>query len=98
MPEPSCRAIFCLSTVNSDQSKLAGEAQSGDVFIREVCSIEEYAACVKLQRDVFGLPDLDISPRRHLIASSRAGGCTLGAVVDDTPIGFVHHLSALGGD
>ena len=62
--------------------------------IRQVTSIEEYDACVRLQREVFGLPDLEISPRRHLIVSEQAGGWTLGAFVDGRLVGFVHHLAA----
>ena len=63
--------------------------------IRQVKTIEEYNACVLLQRDVFGLPDLEISPRRHLIVSEQAGGWTLGAFVEDKLVGFVHHLAAV---
>jgi predicted GNAT superfamily acetyltransferase len=66
--------------------------------IRQVKTIEEYNACVLLQRDVFGLPDLEISPRRHLIVSEQAGGWTLGAFVADQLVGFVHHLAAVRGD
>jgi predicted GNAT superfamily acetyltransferase len=51
-----------------------------------------------LQREAFGLPDLEISPRRHLIVSHCAGGWTLGAFVDGTLVGFVHHLAAVKGD
>src|SRR2546430_9445534 len=79
-------------------TETAVETGRSSVQIREVSSIEEYDACIKLQRDVFGLPDLEISPRRHLIVSHRAGGWTLGAFVDDTLIGFVHHLAAVNGD
>jgi predicted GNAT superfamily acetyltransferase len=63
--------------------------------IRQVKTIEEYNACVLLQRDVFGLPDLEISPRRHLIVSEQAGGWTLGAFVQGELVGFVHHLAAV---
>jgi predicted GNAT superfamily acetyltransferase len=66
--------------------------------IRQVKTIEEYNACVLLQRDVFGLPDLEISPRRHLIVSEQAGGWTLGAFVEDKLVGFVHHLAAVRGN
>jgi predicted GNAT superfamily acetyltransferase len=66
--------------------------------IREVSSIEEYDACIRLQREVFGLPDLEISPRRHLIVSRRAGGWTLGAFDAGRLIGFVHHLAAINGN
>jgi predicted GNAT superfamily acetyltransferase len=66
--------------------------------IREVTSIDEYDSCIRLQREVFGLPDLEISPRRHLIVSRMAGGWTLGAFVERTLVGFVHHLAAVSGD
>ncbi|HEY6045217.1 MAG TPA: GNAT family N-acetyltransferase, partial [Pyrinomonadaceae bacterium] len=63
--------------------------------IRQVTSIEEYDACVRLQREVFGLPDLEISPRRHLIVTTQAGGWALGAFVEDRLVGFVLHLPAV---
>src|SRR5438132_6909562 len=72
--------------------------QNADVEVREVSSIEEYDGCIRLQREVFGLPDLEISPRRHLIVSHRAGGWTLGAFAGGRLIGFVHHLAAVKGD
>lgn len=68
------------------------------VDVREVATIEEYDACISLQREVFGLPDLEISPRRHLIVSREAGGWTLGAFVEGKLVGFVHHLAAVRGD
>jgi len=68
------------------------------VEIREVSSIDEYDACIRLQRAVFGLPDLEISPRRHLIVSRMAGGWTLGAFVEGELVGFVHHLAAVRGN
>jgi predicted GNAT superfamily acetyltransferase len=68
-----------------------------DIVIRECVTIDELDSCVLLQREVFGLPDLEISPRRHLIVSRQAGGWTLGAFVDERIVGFVHHLVAVGG-
>lgn len=69
-----------------------------DVAIREVSSVAEYDACIELQRAVFGLPDLEISPRRHLIVSRQAGGWTLGAFNEGRLVGFVHHMAAVRGD
>src|SRR5438874_3545047 len=79
-------------------TETAVETGRVNIEIREVSTIEEYDACIRLQREVFGLPDLEISPRRHLIVSNRAGGWTLGAFVDDRLIGFVHHLAAVKDD
>ena len=73
------------------------EPQNELLEIREVTSIDEYDSCIRLQREVFGLPELEISPRRHLIVSRMAGGWTLGAFVAGTLVGFVHHLAAVSG-
>jgi predicted GNAT superfamily acetyltransferase len=69
-----------------------------ETTIRECSTIEEFDRCVALQREAFGLPDLELSPRRHLIVSRQAGGWTLGAFVADRMVGFVHHLAAVRGD
>src|ERR1041384_4641875 len=71
------------------------ERERADVSIRECTTIAEFDACTRLQRDVFGLPDMEISPRRHLIVSRQAGGWTLGAFVNDELVGFVHHMAAV---
>jgi predicted GNAT superfamily acetyltransferase len=64
-------------------------------IIRECTTIEEFDNCISLQREAFGLPDLEISPRRHLIVSRQAGGWTLGAFLGERLVGFVHHLAAV---
>ena len=67
-----------------------------EIQIRECLTIDELDQCVRLQRDVFGLPDLEISPRRHLVVSRQAGGWTLGAFTANGRLaGFVHHLIAV---
>ncbi len=67
------------------------------IEIRECTRVEEYDECIGLQREAFGLPDLEISPRRHLIVSRMAGGWTLGAFDEGRMVGFVHHLIAVRG-
>jgi len=69
-----------------------------ETTIRECTTIEQFDRCVALQREAFGLPDLELSPRRHLIVSRQAGGWTLGAFVADRMVGFVHHLAAVRGN
>src|SRR2546428_5573393 len=82
----------------SQQEHDPKQAGEGEIVVREVSTIDEYSACISLQRTVFGLPDLEISPRRHLIVSHQAGGWTLGAFVGGKLVGFVHHLAAVRGD
>jgi len=69
-----------------------------DLTVRECTTIEEFDTCVQLQREAFGFPDLELSPRRHLIVSRRAGGWILGAFAGDRMVGFVHHLAAVRGN
>lgn len=69
-----------------------------ETIIRECTTIDEFDSCIDLQREAFGLPDLEISPRRHLIVSRQAGGWTLGAFVGSRMVGFVHHLAAVRPD
>lgn len=69
-----------------------------EIQVRECTTIEEFDSCVALQKEAFGLPDLEISPRRHLIVSRQAGGWTLGAFAADRMVGFVHHLAAVRAD
>lgn len=61
------------------------------IEVRQCVTIEEFEACVRLQREVFNEPDIEISPRRHLIASRKAGGWTLGAFDESNLlVGFAH--------
>lgn len=66
-----------------------------EIQVRECTTIEEFDACINVQREAFGFPDLEISPLRHFIVSRQAGGWTLGAFANGQLIGFVHHLAAL---
>lgn len=72
----------------TSQERVAGP----EIQIRECTTIEEFDACIALQREAFALPELEVSPRRHLIVSRRAGGWTLGAFVAEKMVGFVHHM------
>jgi predicted GNAT superfamily acetyltransferase len=69
-----------------------------ETTIRECTTIEEFDGCLSLQREAFGLPDLELSPRRHLIVSRQAGGWTLGAFAADRLVGFVHTMAAMRGN
>lgn len=59
-----------------------------EIEIREIETVEEMEDCITLQRKVFGSPDLEISPVRHLIVARYAGGFTLGAYLDGKLVGF----------
>src|SRR5918911_4612549 len=79
--------------LNQTSTGLSNEA----IEVRECTTIAEFDACIELQREVFALPDLEISPRRHLIVSRRAGGFTLGAFDGEQLVGFVHQMAGARG-
>ena len=65
-----------------------------NVVIRECMTLEELAECVQLQREVFALPEVELSPVRHLIVTKNAGGFTLGAFDGERLVGFVLSVPA----
>ena len=67
-----------------------------NIEIRECQTLEELYFCQELQKQVFGLPDIEVSPVRHLVVTKSAGGFVLGAFDKEKLIGFV--LSVPGFD
>ena len=58
--------------------------------IREIDGSDEIRAVEDLQKEVWGLPDLDVVPSTQLIAAQAAGGVLIGAFDVDDLIGFVY--------
>jgi predicted GNAT superfamily acetyltransferase len=75
---------------------VAGSQDPGGqiVTIRELTSLEEFEACLDLQREGFGWSDVDLMPYRFFIVSRHVGGLVLGAFDNDRLAGF---LSAIPG-
>jgi predicted GNAT superfamily acetyltransferase len=67
------------------------------IEIREVESFDEMDRCLELQRDVFSFPDLEVSPRRHLVVTKQSGGFTLGAYDGDLIVGLALTVPAFLG-
>jgi predicted GNAT superfamily acetyltransferase len=67
------------------------------IEIRIIESIADFRRCVELQKAAFNLPDAELSPVRHLVVTTRAGGFVLGAFAGAEIVGFVHHLVAVEG-
>lgn len=64
------------------------------IEIRECKTLAEMAGCVELQREVFALPEIEISPVRHFIVTKNAGGFILGAFHGEELVGFVLSVPA----
>lgn len=63
--------------------------------IRELTSIPEFEACLELQREGFGWPDLDVMPVRLFIVSRYVGGLILGAFDAGRLVGFSSALAGI---
>lgn len=67
---------------------------NNNIEIRECTTLEELAECVDLQREVFQLPEIEISPVRHFVVTKNAGGFILGAFSGEMLVGFVLSVPA----
>lgn len=61
-----------------------------NIRIREIDDVAEMRAVEELQKEVWGIPDLDVVPLTHLVAAKEAGGVLIGAFDGDTIVGFVY--------
>lgn len=64
--------------------------QTSNIVIREVDGRAELHACEELQKEVWGVPDLDVVPLSHLVATIAAGGVLLGAFDREQMVGFIY--------
>jgi chorismate synthase len=60
------------------------------IVIRDIDGGAEMRAVEELQKEVWGIRDLDVVPLSHLVAAKAAGGVLLGAFDRETLIGFVY--------
>ena len=60
------------------------------IVIRDIDGGAEMRAVEELQKEVWGIRDLDVVPLSHLVAAKAAGGVLLGAFERETLIGFVY--------
>ena len=73
--------------------------KKAEIIIRECTTVEELRDCVALQREVFGLSNIELSPVRHFIVTKNAGGFTLGAfTAENRLVGFVLSVAMFFGD
>ena len=58
------------------------------IIIRKCTTLDEFNACVALQKEVWKFDDLDIVPQRMFNVADKIGGQVLGAFDGDVLIGF----------
>lgn len=64
------------------------------ITIRPVETFAELRAVEEMQKEVWGIPDLDVVPLTHLVAVKEAGGVLLGAFDREALAGFVYGFVA----
>src|SRR5690348_4439202 len=57
--------------------------------VRPLCGHAEFAEAVRLQKEIWGFPDLELLPVRFFVVASRIGGQTLGAFDGARMAGFL---------
>lgn len=67
---------------------------SDNISIRQIETFAELRAVEEMQKEVWGIPDLDVVPLTHLVAAKAAGGVLLGAFDRQTLVGFVYGFVA----
>lgn len=58
--------------------------------IRAIDDVAQMRAVEELQKEVWGIPDLDVVPLTQLVAAKEAGGTLIGAFDGETLVGFVY--------
>jgi len=61
-----------------------------EVVVRDIDGQTEMRVVEELQKEVWGLPDLDVVPLTQLVAAKAAGGLLLGAFDNEKLVGFVY--------
>lgn len=60
------------------------------IFIRDIKTVAEMRAVEEMQKEVWGVPDIEVVPASHLTAAVAAGGVLIGAFDGDRLVGFVY--------
>ncbi|MBZ5646373.1 MAG: GNAT family N-acetyltransferase [Acidobacteriia bacterium] len=59
-----------------------------ELSIRHCHAVEEFEACVVLQKEVWGFDDIEVVPLRMFVVASKIGGQVIGAFEQSRLIGF----------
>jgi len=63
-----------------------------EITVRKCESLDEFRACITLQREIWGEEDLDVEPLTTFVVASRTGGQVLGAFDGSRMIGYTMAL------
>jgi len=69
---------------------MSAAPEISNIVIRAVDGEAEIRAVEELQKEAWGIPDLDVVPLTQLVAAKEAGGVLIGAFDGETMVGFVY--------
>ncbi|HYV11100.1 MAG TPA: GNAT family N-acetyltransferase [Pyrinomonadaceae bacterium] len=64
--------------------------QTATVTIQPIDDVAKMRAVEELQKEVWGIPDIEVVPLTQLVAAKEAGGTLIGAFDAETLVGFVY--------
>jgi predicted GNAT superfamily acetyltransferase len=64
--------------------------QTATVTIQPIDEVAQMRAVEELQKEVWGIPDIEVVPLTQLVAAKEAGGTLIGAFDADVLVGFVY--------
>lgn len=64
--------------------------QTAAVTIKPIDDVAQMRAVEELQKEVWGIPDIEVVPLTQLVAAKEAGGTLIGAFDAETLVGFVY--------
>jgi predicted GNAT superfamily acetyltransferase len=76
-------------------SRAVEQATSGEITVRKCESLEEFHACVALEREIWGEADLEVEPATTFVVAAHTGGQVLGAYAGKTLVGYTLALAGL---
>lgn len=69
---------------------MSAATEISNITIREINEPTEMRPVEELQKEIWGIPDLDVVPLTQLVAAKEAGGVLIGAFDGEAMIGFVY--------
>jgi predicted GNAT superfamily acetyltransferase len=67
----------------------------GDIVVRSCERLEEFHACVALQREIWGEQDLEVEPATMFVVAAHTGGQVLGAFFGERLVGYTLAVAGL---
>lgn len=64
--------------------------ENSTIIIRDIDGTAQMRAVEELQKDVWGIPDLDVVPVTQMVAAQAAGGTLVGEFDRETLVGFAY--------